>query len=251
MSLWGWIMAPFIGLLLAMFGAGGGMTAVPLLRYGLHLPLKEAIASSLWVVATVSLVSLIRQRAWGRMNLRLLTWFTLGGVAGSWLGTRIGLMISDALQEAVFGILTCFVAWRMHKPRPEAAHSLASVCHCAQTLIIGVLLGTVTGILGVGSGFLMVPALIWLGISDYKLAVAHSLMLITINACVAGVSYLGTVHVQAVPLLIITVLAMAGSLAGGLLLKHWSAKRLQRVFSVMLILIGIFMLTNAARAWQA
>jgi len=82
MSIRAWLAAPFIGLSLALFGAGGGgMTTVPLLAYGLHMPLKSAIASSLWIVAAVSLTSLLRQRAWGRMNIRLLTWLAVGVMA--------------------------------------------------------------------------------------------------------------------------------------------------------------------------
>ncbi len=249
MSIWVWLAAPFIGLALSLFGAGGGMTTVPLLAYGLHMPLKSAIASSLWIVAAVSLTSLLRQRAWGRMNIRLLIWLAVGGIAGSWLGSRIGLAISDALQGAIFGLLTWFVAWWMRKPKPQVARVPVGVCHCARTFIAGILLGIVTGILGVGGGFLMVPVLIWLGISEYKLAVAHSLLLITLNATVAGLGYAGAVHIHVAPLLAIVVLAMAGSLAGSFLLQRWSSERLQGAFSLLLALIGGFMLMGAARTW--
>jgi len=249
MSVWAWLAAPFIGLTLALFGAGGGMTTVPLLTYGLHMPLKSAIASSLWIVAAVSLTSLLRQRAWRRMNIRLLVWLAIGGIAGSWLGTRIGLAISDMLQGAIFGSLTWFVAWWMKKPKSQATHAPEHRRHYIQTLIAGLLLGIVTGILGVGGGFLMVPILIWLGISDYKLAVAHSLLLITVNATVAGLGYIGAVQVHVAPLLMIAVLAMAGSLAGSFMLKRWSSEHLQSAFSLLLILIGGFMLMGAARAW--
>jgi len=249
MSIWAWVAAPFIGLTLALFGAGGGMTTVPLLAYGLHMPLKEAIASSLWIVAAVSLTSLLRQHAWHRMNIRLLTCFALGGIIGSWLGTRIGLAISDVLQETIFGLLTCFVAWWMHRPKAAVNNTDGQICRCIKTFITGIALGIVTGILGVGGGFLMVPALIWLGVADYKLAVAHSLLLITVNATVAGLGYIGTMHLQTTPLLIIALLAIAGSLTGSFLLKRWPSERLQGVFSLLLILIGGFMLTNAARTW--
>ncbi len=249
MSIWAWLAAPFIGLTLALFGAGGGMTTVPLLAYGLHMPLKSAIASSLWIVAAVSLTSLLRQRVWKRMNIRLLIWLAIGGIAGSWLGTRIGLAMPDVLQGAIFGALTWFVAWWMRKPKPQATRTTADTRHHARTLIAGLLLGIVTGILGVGGGFLMVPILIWLGISDYKLAVAHSLLLITVNATVAGLGYIGSVHIHVAPLLIIAVLAMTGSLAGSFLLKRWSPERLQGAFSLLLVLIGGFMLVGAARTW--
>ncbi len=248
MSIWVWLAAPFIGLMLALFAAGGGMIAVPLLTYGLHMPLKSAVASSLWIIAAVSLTSLLRRRVWKYMNIRLLAWFAIGGIAGSWLGSKIGLAISDMLQGAIFGVLTWGAAWWMRKPKRQTAHTPADR-HCTRMLVAGLLLGIVTGVLGVGGGFLMVPVLIWLGISEYKLAVAHSLLLITINTTVGGLGYIGAVHIHVEELFTIAVLAMLGSLAGSFLIKRWSSERLQAAFSLLLILAGGFMLMRAAHAW--
>ena len=247
MTLWAWLAAPLIGLMLAMFGAGGGMTTVPIFYYGLGLSMKAAIASSLWVVVAVSLASLLQQRVWKQLNVRLLIWFAAGGIIGSWLGTRIGLSISDTLQGAVFGSLTCFVAWWMLMPKPQARQPKETGCHCAKTLLTGIGLGIVTGVFGVGGGFLMVPALLWLGLVDYRLAVAHSLLLIVVNASVAGIGYWGEVDMPIQPLLMIMLLAIVGSLFGHILCKYWPAKHLQRVFSVMLLFVGGFMLFSSLR----
>ncbi|MDQ6973627.1 MAG: sulfite exporter TauE/SafE family protein, partial [Mariprofundaceae bacterium] len=203
MSVLIWVAAPLIGLTLAMFGAGGGMTTVPILHYGLGLPMKEAIASSLWIVAGVSLVSLWQLNVWKQLNIRLLSWFAVGGVMGSGLGARIGLNISDILQSMIFGLLTCAVAWWMLKAKPVRQEREEHQCQCVRTLLVGVVLGVVTGVLGVGGGFLMVPALLWLGIASYRLAVAHSLLLMTVNASVAGVGYLGHVNIDPQPLLMV------------------------------------------------
>lgn len=247
MSVLIWIAAPLIGLTLAMFGAGGGMTTVPILHYGLGLSMKEAIASSLWIVAGVSLVSLWQLNVWKELNIRLLSWFAAGGVFGSWLGTRIGLNISDMLQSMIFGVLTCVVAWWMLKPKPSEQAREQNKCQCARTLLVGIVLGVVTGVLGVGGGFLMVPALLWLGIVKYRLAVAHSLLLIIINASVAGVGYLGHVAIDLQPLLIVILLAVVGVLFGNWLCKKWPVKHMQKLFSLLLLCIGGFMLINAVR----
>jgi len=68
MNLWVWILFPLIGVLLALFGAGGGMTTVPLLAHTLRMPIKEAVASRPWIVAAVSFATLIRQRAWRQLG---------------------------------------------------------------------------------------------------------------------------------------------------------------------------------------
>jgi uncharacterized membrane protein YfcA len=242
-----WLIAPLIGLSLAMFGAGGGMMTVPILHYAMGLPMKEAVASSLWVVVAVSLMALAQQRVWKDLNIRLLLWFAAGGVVGSWFGAHIGLSISDMLQGGLLGALTCFVAWWMRKPKPEPVHREQTRCQCAKTFFVGISLGIITGMLGVGGGFLMVPVLLWLGIVDFRLAVAHSLLLIAVNATVAGLGYINEVNMQLKPLFIIAVLAMAGGLLGNKLLHVWSPKYLQAVFSVLLLCVGLFMLLGAAQ----
>ncbi len=247
MSLWIWFLAPIIGLTLAMFGAGGGMATVPILHYGLGLSMKAAIAASLWVVVVVSFVSLWQQGVWKQLHIRLLSWFAVGGVMGSWLGARIGLSISDMLQSMIFGLLTCFVAWWMTKPKPQQNKREKTKCQCARTLLVGVALGMVTGVLGVGGGFLMVPALLWLGIVEYRLAVAHSLLLIIVNATVAGLGYWGHVEFSWQPLLLVMMLAIAGTFIGNKLCKVLPIKQMQKLFSLLLLSIGVFMLMNAVR----
>jgi len=112
MSLWAWIAAPLIGLLLGLFGAGGGMLTVPLLIYGLDLPVKTAIATSLWIVATVSLVAATQQKAWRILEPRLLGFFGLGGIFGGAAGAWIGTWINPIIQETLFSLLLITIgAW--------------------------------------------------------------------------------------------------------------------------------------------
>lgn len=245
MNPWVIALAPLIGLMLALFGAGGGMLTVPLLTYGLHMPMKQAVAASLWIVAAVSLVALFRQRAWQSLQLRMLAVFAAGGMAGSTAGAHLGMAMSSSLQAGIFGALVLFVAWWMRRPKPVAESDIQSSCRCVLTFFTGVVLGIATGVLGVGGGFMMVPALIWLGVSDYKSAVAHSLVLIVINALTAGISYATNMQMAIDPILAIAVLASLGSLVGGTLLARHSGEQLQSAFSIMLLVIGALMLGKA------
>lgn len=240
-------LAPLIGMCLAMFGAGGGMLTVPLLAHGMGMPLKSAIAASLWIVMAVSAMALIRQRAWQQLQPKLLAYFMAGGVIGSWAGAHLGLAISDAVQGMMFALLVWFVAGWMfrHRVTGEILASQPQPCRCVLTLVVGAALGVVTGVLGVGGGFLIVPALIWLGVSDFKLAVSHSLILIVINALVAGTTYLGRVELAWQPMLWITILAASGCLAGSAMMDRFTAAGLQQVFSLLLILVGAIMLYDA------
>ncbi len=249
MSIWAWVLAPIIGLLLALFGAGGGMTTVPLLLHVLHMPLKEAIASSLWIVAAVSLAAFVQQHPWRQLKPRLLAWFAAGGMLGSWSGAHLGMAMPETAQGLIFGGLTWFVAWWMHQPGPAEVVTNSTACQCMRTLATGTVLGIVTGILGVGGGFLMVPALLWLGVGGYRLAVAHSLILITLNASVAGLSYLDLIAIRPAPVTAIALLAMAGALLGNRLLRMWPPSRMQGAFSMLLLLIGGVMMAEAVWDW--
>jgi len=240
-------LAPLIGMFLAMFGAGGGMLTIPLLAYGVGMPLKSAIAASLWIIVVVSLMALLRQRAWTQVQPKLLLYFMGGGVIGSWAGAHLGLAISDIVQGVMFALLVWFVAWWMYRQDSTDAslRSQSQPCRCALTLAVGIALGVVTGVLGVGGGFLMVPALIWLGVSDFKVAVSHSLILIVINALVAGATYLGRVELAWQPMFWITVLAAVGCLAGSAMMGRFTAAGLQKAFSLLLLLVGGIMLYDA------
>ena len=237
MSLWVWMIAPFIGLSLGLFGAGGGMLTVPLLVYGAGLPLKQAIASSVWIVASVSLLAAFHQRAWRVIQPALLAFFSVGGIVGSMGGAWLGTWIDPALQQALFGILLLIVALWTWRTKLQEAPSSPGACHCLAALLVGTGLGVLTG-----GGFLMVPALIALGISHFPTAVAHSLVLIAINATTSGIAYMGQVPSSPETMVLVGSLAAAGSVIGSRLLKYIPLAPLQRIFSLGLALLGITML---------
>ena len=242
MNLWLWVIAPLIGLSLGLFGAGGGMLTVPLLIYGAGMPLKQAIASSVWIVAIVSLLAAFHQRAWRVIHPGLLLFFSIGGVLGSVGGAWLGTWINPALQQALFGFLLLVVAIWTWRTRLDELPAPRDACHCLAALLIGSGLGILTGLLGVGGGFLMVPALIALGISHFPTAVAHSLVLITINATASGITYWGQIPASPQTLVLVGSLAAVGSILGSQLLKLIPVAPLQRVFSLGLALLGITML---------
>lgn len=245
MTIWLWLAAPLIGVMLGLFGAGGGMLTVPLLIYGVGLPVKEAVATSLWIVAAVSLIAATQQRAWRVVRLNLLVFFGSGGMLGGAAGAWIGTWIADWMQQGLFAVLLLAVAVWMRRVHVSETHEEIP-CHCGTALLTGAALGITTGLLGVGGGFLMVPALLFLGISHLPTAVAHSLVMIALHATAAGMVYLGEIPQS--PRLIITIalLAGAGSLLGSHLLVRMPRARLQAGFSIGLGILGVAMLGQLA-----
>lgn len=246
MSVWIWLVAPLIGLVLGLFGAGGGMLSVPALMYGFGLPIKEAIVISLWFVAIVSLVAALQQRVWQVLHVKLLITFALGGISGSVAGAHMASSMPDGLQQLLFSLLLMFVAVWLYLMRGRAQNQVDSVCHCVLVFFAGIAVGILTGVLGVGAGFLMVPLLVMMGVSHFPTAVAHSLVLISGNAFSAAVSYWGVIPVRLDILLPFVVLASIGTFLGGFLLKRLPQKQLQMVFVFFLLAFSIIMLGDFA-----
>jgi len=239
-----WLAAPFIGLLLSLFAAGGGMIAVPLLSFGLGMPLKQAVATSLIIVACVSLIALLQKRRWQLIDWRLHRFFAMGGMVGGYAGASIGLQISDQLQAMVFAALVLFVAWWMPSERMKGitVHAKTMPCDCRYSLLAGLATGVVSGLLGVGGGFLIVPLLLMLGVVSYQSAVAHSLALIVSSSLVAALRYAEHVELSWHPMLLIVLLAAVGAWLGSFMAHKFASNALQKAFSLMLTLMGGWML---------
>ncbi len=251
MSLSLWLAAPLIGLALSLFAAGGGMIAVPLLSFGLGMPLKQAIATSLIIVAAVSLIALLQQRRWQLIEWRMHRFFAAGGIVGGFIGATLGLRISDHVQASVFAALVLFVAWWMRSDRMAriVAQARGRPCDCRYSLLAGLVTGLLTGLLGVGGGFLIVPLLLLLGVASFQSAVAHSLVLIVSSSLVAALRYAEDLDIAWQPTLLIVLLATAGSWAGGIIAGKCSSERLQRVFSLILPLIAAWVLLRTFSDW--
>jgi len=244
MSLWILPTALLIGLVLGLFGAGGGMLTVPALMIIGELSVKEAVPMSLWIVSLVSLTAAIHQKVWQQLQYRLLIILGITGIAGGMLGARIGAAIPEQIQLALLAILILNVAIWTGFVRLE---NKVSVFRYIPALLAGFVIGLLTGILGVGGGFLLVPALVFLGIGHFPTAVGHSLIIIVANAAGAMISYatMPSVQINFGFTAIIAAIAAVGSIIGGILLKRLPATQLQKGFAFLLILLGCFV------GWQS
>ncbi len=239
-----WLAAPLIGLVLSLFAAGGGMIAVPLLSFGVGMPLKQAVATSLIIVACISLVALLQKKRWRLIEWRLLRFFAIGGMLGGFLGASIGLHITDKVQAIIFAVLVLFVAWWMNSGLMQkiSAHAKTTPCDCRYSMLAGIGTGLVTGLLGIGGGFLIVPLLLMLGVVSYQSAVAHSLVLIISSSLVAALRYTENLDIAWYPTLWVVVLAATGTWAGSFIAAKYSSRHLQKGFSVMLTMMAGWML---------
>lgn len=250
MTVLGLALALIVGLSLGLLGGGGSVLTVPIFVYVMGYEAKQAIAMSLIVVGTASLVGAARHWRAGRVDLHVAISFGLVAMVGSYGGARLAKFISGPTQLLLLAIVVCAAAISMARTaRPNAAELPASnlpdsggLQSAWRLAPVAIGVGLLTGLVGVGGGFLIVPALVLLGRVPIKLAIGTSLLVIAMN-CVAGiVGYLGHVAIPWDVVSLFTAVAIAGLFAGSHLVGLVSPASLRRGFAALLMCVGTFVL---------
>jgi uncharacterized membrane protein YfcA len=244
----GFALAALIGLSLGLLGGGGSILTVPIFVYVLGMEAKEAIAMSLAVVGATSLFGTFGHWRAGNVNMRVALIFGSVAMAGTYLGARLAVFFNGAAQLALFAVvmmLAAFFMFRDKKPQgPAAASDGPAAAQMPLGLIVleGIAVGVLTGLVGVGGGFLVVPALVILSKIPMKEAVGTSLLVIAMKSFAGFVGYLGQVEVRWGFMAGFTAVAVVGILAGTYLVRFVSQAALKRAFAVFLVVMGTFIL---------
>jgi uncharacterized membrane protein YfcA len=237
----GYSLAILIGVSLGLLGGGGAILTVPVLVYVMGLDVKQAVPSSLVIVGLTSLVGMLRHRSAGTLDTRAAITFGPAAILGSLIGTRAALLVSSRLQLAVFAVVLLVAATMMLRPRREALHPRRSRPRLL-ILVLGTGVGFLTGFVGVGGGFMYVPALTLLAGLDMKPAVGTSLALITLSSAAGVAGYLGRVQFDWMLVGGFTALALLGVQAGSALVPRVPQERLRQWFAVLLLVMGVVVL---------
>ena len=248
MTLLGYLLALVIGLSLGLLGGGGSILTVPVLHYVLHYEVRLAVPMSLVVVGLTSGFGALQHRKAGAVNLPAAAAFGPPAILGALLGAEIGLRTSGELQLAVFAVVMIAAAvsmWAGRAMLSRAPDRTSPPKRRARPVImlVGAAVGALTGFVGVGGGFLYVPALVLLGGLSMKEAVGTSLVLILIS-CIAGfLRYEGSLSLDWSAIALFTAIAFVGVAAGTRLAHHLSQEALRRGFAILLLVMGVLVLT--------
>ncbi len=241
------LLALAIGLLLGLLGGGGSILTVPMLVYQVGLAPKAAIASSLVVVGVTSLTAMLNHARSGRVCWKIGLAFGAAGMLGAYAGGRVAAFIPGGVLLILFAAIMWATAWAMLRGnRRHAEHSAASRCplHLSAWPILfdGLLVGLATGLVGVGGGFMIAPALNLLGGLSMHAAVGTSLLVIALNSFAALAGY--SSHVEMDPRLvgIVTLAAIVGSFIGGMLSHRVSGKALRLGFGMFVMAVAAYLL---------
>lgn len=236
-----------IGISLGLLGSGGSILTMPVLLFFLHRPDKLAVAESLAIVGGVALVGALPYAWRGQVHLRSVFYFGLTGMLGAYLGALASRFVSGEAQVTAFGLIM-LVAAGMMLFGPKLTGEVEREPHPIWRIMAdGFLVGSLTGFLGVGGGFLIVPALVLLGSLSMHLAVGTSLVIIAMNAFTGFVEQLAGVKalqmdVSWPTIALVAIVGICGSLFGGHIGSKLSQTTLRNIFALFIALIGICML---------
>jgi uncharacterized membrane protein YfcA len=238
-------LSTLIGVSLGLLGGGGSILAVPVLVYVARVDVHAAIGMSLAVVGATALVgALVHARA-GRVDLRAAALFGGAGMLGAPLGAQATHAVAPRVLMLLFAALMLAVGTLMRRgrgaARPESPRS-----HPAAVPAAGFGVGLLTGFLGVGGGFLIVPALtVLVGLPIHR-AIGTSLLVIAATSAAGLAGHLGRGPLPLGLTAAFTAAAATGALGGVRLAGVLDAGRLRRAFAAFVILVGLFLLVKNA-----
>ena len=239
-----------IGLSLGLLGSGGSILTVPVLHYLVGQPDKLAIAGSLLVVGLIAAAGCVPYALHRQVDWRNAARFGLPGMAGAWVGATLAHWIPGAAQLALFAAVMLLAAWRMLGGAAVAPATREP--RVAAVMGGGFAVGMLSGLVGVGGGFLIVPALVLLAGVPMLNAVGTSLAVIALNSFSGFAKYLAVLEHEGLALdlrllLLMAAVGVIGSTAGHRIGSRLPQAVLRRLFGVFLVLMGTFMAVDVGR----
>jgi len=234
-------LALLIGVSLGLLGGGGSILAVPILVYVAGIGAKEAIAMSLVVVGMAAAWGTVGHLREGNVNLRVAALFGGISMVGTFLGARLATLMTGEAQLLLFAVVMLVAALFMLRggvPAPGDRQEGRSGGWWAFIAAEGLAVGVLTGLVGVGGGFLIVPALVLLAGLPMKQAIGTSLAVIALKSVTGFLGYLDQVVIAWGFLVLFTFFAMLGIQAGVAATRYLSGPALRRGFAVFLLLVG-------------
>ncbi len=229
------LLAVLSGLALGLLGGGGSILAVPSLVYGAGLSPRDAIASSLVIVGASSLLGAMVRRS--ELDLQAAWHFALYGMLGTFAGARLAEHLRQTVQLGLFAVTMLVVAGLMLSHKTSTAKSPTRAGSLPLPLA-SLAVGLLTGVVGVGGGFLIVPALVLSAGLSMRRAVPTSLLIIALNCAAGLLGYFGQVSLHPPFLAGFTLAVLAGVLLGGRLVPLIHQAHLKRAFALLLLFTG-------------
>ncbi len=239
-------LAMIIGITLGLFGGGGGILTVPLLHYGLTMPVDQAITTSLLIICITSVISTWQHAKHHHVLWREGSLLSLSGIVGAVIGAQLSSLFPPQSLLLILAAIMLASSIAMLCHRNELSHcDINTANHYTVTiLVIGLIVGIVTGTVGAGGGFLVVPALVILLNLTLPTAIGTSLFVISFNTASGFVAHYQTISLDFQLIVIISLVAVTGAFIGGKVALKVSVNTLRKSFSLFIIVIALLLVAT-------
>ncbi|MEO7266283.1 MAG: sulfite exporter TauE/SafE family protein [Ferruginibacter sp.] len=259
MEILGYFLASLVGISLGLIGGGGSILTVPILVYVMSVNPVLATSYSLFIVGSASLVGAANNYRRGFVSVKTALLFGLSSITTVFVTRKIllplipaelfkigGLSITQSLATMVlFALLMLAASIAMIRNKRQVnvkSNNEHQHGNILKLVLYGVLIGLVTGFLGAGGGFLIIPTLVLLLKMPMKKAVGTSLLIIALNSLIGFTGDIGHFNIDWTFLIIITTIAIAGIFIGGLLAKKIAGEKLKKAFGWFVLVMGLYIL---------
>jgi len=242
-------LAVFVGISLGLLGGGGSILTVPLLAYVAGLEPKQAIAMSLFVVGVTSAVGSVTHARAGRVRWRVAGVFGAAAMAGAYGGGRLARFVPGNVLLIAFALIMIMAAVAMLRGRRDVGDESAGRLPIAKIVLQGAGVGVISGLVGAGGGFLLVPALALLGGLPMPVAVGTSLVVISMQSFAGLAGHLAGESIDWKLAGMVTAAAVVGSIIGGRLTSRVDPATLRKAFGWFVLGMAALVLAEEANIW--
>lgn len=246
------VLGLLIGVLLGLLGAGGSILTVPVLVHLADQPLSAAVPTSLLVVGVSAAAGVVPRVRAGQVQWRIAAVFGAAGIPAAFGGTAVNRLLEPRLVMAGFALVMVAAAVRMLREAPEVGGDCAlpgggvNWRGCLPKAVgSGAVVGFLTGLFGVGGGFLIVPALVFLLGLSMTVAVGTSLVVIAVNSAAGFAAHAGGADLDYALAAVFTAAAIVGSLIAGRIASRLAADTLRRWFAYLVLAVAAYVLLQA------
>jgi uncharacterized membrane protein YfcA len=256
MEVIGFVAAAFIGVSLGLIGGGGSIITVPVLVYLFSIPPSLATSYSLFIVGFSSLVGAYKNYKKGLISFKTAFLFGASSITTVYLTRRLIIpqipsvftigtlhLTQPFVIMIVFAILMLAVSFSMISHRHITYH-LQNELDIFLLVSCGIGIGLITGFLGAGGGFLLVPALVLIMRLPMKQAIGTSLLIIAFNCLIGFTGDIGHYTIQWLFLLSVTVIAVSGLIVGDALNKKINGDKLKKAFGWFVLIMSIYIIVR-------
>jgi len=232
-----------IGLSLGLLGGGGSILTVPALVYVVGQSPQAAVTASLMIVGANSLMGAYMHRAQGTLNWRVALLFGGVGMTAAYLAAGWSQFLPPTILMLLFALLMIVVGlFLILKPQPKDGDTIGR--GWLVTIASGLGVGILTGFLGVGGGFLIVPALVMFVGLPMRQAVGTSLVVIAMNSLAGFLGHLGGPAIDLQVVVLFVTAGLAGATVGARLTRIIHPNQLRRAFAFFVIALAVFLLAD-------